>query len=56
MWRVARPLPEAVDVADAADVIRSAKRPLVVAGGGVHYSGAEEALRTLCERHRHPGG
>jgi 3D-(3,5/4)-trihydroxycyclohexane-1,2-dione acylhydrolase (decyclizing) len=49
VWRVARPLPEAVDVADAAAVIRSAKRPLVVAGGGVHYSGAEEALRAFCE-------
>ncbi|CAN7565143.1 3D-(3,5/4)-trihydroxycyclohexane-1,2-dione acylhydrolase (decyclizing) [Terrabacter sp. LjRoot27] len=48
-WRVARPLPEAVDVADAAAVIRSARRPLVVAGGGVHYSGAEEALRAFCE-------
>src|SRR6478736_3756530 len=48
-WRVARPLPEAVDVADAAAVIRSAKRPLVVAGGGVHYSGAEEALRAFCD-------
>ena len=30
-------------------VIRSAKRPIVVAGGGVHYSGAEEALRAFCE-------
>src|SRR6478609_7961649 len=49
VWRVARPLPEAVDIADAAAVIRSAKRPLVVAGGGVHYSGAEEALRAFCE-------
>jgi 3D-(3,5/4)-trihydroxycyclohexane-1,2-dione acylhydrolase (decyclizing) len=48
-WRVARPLPEAVDIADAAAVIRSAKRQLVVAGGGVHYSGAEEALRAFCE-------
>src|SRR3954468_13606120 len=50
VWRVARPLPEAVDIADVADLIRSATRPLVVAGGGVHYSGAEEALRRLCER------
>jgi 3D-(3,5/4)-trihydroxycyclohexane-1,2-dione acylhydrolase (decyclizing) len=48
-WRIARPLPEAVDIADAAAVIRSAQRPLVVAGGGVHYSGAEQALRALCE-------
>ncbi|NUR15578.1 MAG: 3D-(3,5/4)-trihydroxycyclohexane-1,2-dione acylhydrolase (decyclizing) [Dermatophilaceae bacterium] len=48
-WRVARPLPEAVDIADAAALIRSAKRPMVVAGGGLHYSGAEEALRAFCE-------
>jgi 3D-(3,5/4)-trihydroxycyclohexane-1,2-dione acylhydrolase (decyclizing) len=50
VWRVARPVPEAVDIADAAAVIRSARRPLVVAGGGVHYSGAEEALRALAEQ------
>ncbi|PWU59213.1 3D-(3,5/4)-trihydroxycyclohexane-1,2-dione acylhydrolase (decyclizing) [Micromonospora globispora] len=49
VWRVARPVPEAVDVADAAALIRSAQRPLVVAGGGVHYSGAEEALGAFCE-------
>ncbi|SCL35574.1 3D-(3,5/4)-trihydroxycyclohexane-1,2-dione hydrolase [Micromonospora rhizosphaerae] len=49
VWRVARPVPEAVDVADAAALIRSAQRPLIVAGGGVHYSGAEEALRVFCE-------
>ena len=28
---------------------RRARRPMVVAGGGVHYSGAEEALQALCE-------
>ncbi|GAA3729355.1 3D-(3,5/4)-trihydroxycyclohexane-1,2-dione acylhydrolase (decyclizing) [Plantactinospora mayteni] len=44
VWRVARPPAEAVDVADAAAIIRSARRPFVVAGGGVHYSGAEDAL------------
>jgi 3D-(3,5/4)-trihydroxycyclohexane-1,2-dione acylhydrolase (decyclizing) len=33
----------------AADLIRSARRPLIVAGGGVHYSGATEALQALCE-------
>ncbi|OFE17912.1 3D-(3,5/4)-trihydroxycyclohexane-1,2-dione acylhydrolase (decyclizing) [Humibacillus sp. DSM 29435] len=49
-WRVARPRPEAVDIADAAAVIRAAARPLIVAGGGVHYSGAEAALQALCEQ------
>ncbi len=48
-WHVARPLPEASRVAAAAEVIRAAKRPLVVAGGGVHYSGAEAALQAFCD-------
>jgi 3D-(3,5/4)-trihydroxycyclohexane-1,2-dione acylhydrolase (decyclizing) len=56
VWRVARPLPERVDVRDAADLIRAARRPFLVAGGGVHYSGAEEALRALCERTGIPVG
>jgi len=56
VWRVARPLAEAVDVSDAAAVIRSARRPFVVAGGGVHYSGAEEALRAFCEQTGIPVG
>ncbi|WP_327640628.1 3D-(3,5/4)-trihydroxycyclohexane-1,2-dione acylhydrolase (decyclizing) [Kribbella sp. NBC_00482] len=49
-WYVARPLPEASIVDKAADLLRSAQRPLIVAGGGVHYSGAEEALREFAER------
>ncbi|MEO7422573.1 MAG: 3D-(3,5/4)-trihydroxycyclohexane-1,2-dione acylhydrolase (decyclizing) [Ornithinibacter sp.] len=48
-WHVARPLPEASRIAVAAEIIRTAKRPLAVAGGGVHYSGAEEALWVFCE-------
>jgi 3D-(3,5/4)-trihydroxycyclohexane-1,2-dione acylhydrolase (decyclizing) len=49
-WYVARPLPEASIVDKAVDLLRSAHRPLIVAGGGVHYSGAEEALREFAER------
>jgi 3D-(3,5/4)-trihydroxycyclohexane-1,2-dione acylhydrolase (decyclizing) len=37
-------------VAQAAALIRQARRPLVVAGGGVYYSEAEMALRTFAER------
>jgi 3D-(3,5/4)-trihydroxycyclohexane-1,2-dione acylhydrolase (decyclizing) len=55
-WRISRPLPEQVDIADAAALVRAAKRPLIVAGGGVHYSGAEEALRALCEQSGIPVG
>ncbi|HZX05538.1 3D-(3,5/4)-trihydroxycyclohexane-1,2-dione acylhydrolase (decyclizing) [Kribbella sp.] len=49
-WYVARPLPEASIVDKAVDLLRSARRPLIVAGGGVHYSGAEDALREFAER------
>lgn len=45
---VARPPAEPSRVAAAAEIIRSAQRPMVVAGGGVHYSGAEEALEEFC--------
>jgi 3D-(3,5/4)-trihydroxycyclohexane-1,2-dione acylhydrolase (decyclizing) len=48
-WYVARPLPEASIVDKAVDLLRSAQRPLIVAGGGVHYSGAEDALRAFAE-------
>lgn len=46
---VARPPAEASRIAAAAEIIRSAERPMIVAGGGVHYSGAEDALAALCE-------
>ena len=49
IWHVARPLPEKARVAEAAAAIRSARRPLVVAGGGVHYSDATAALAAFCE-------
>ena len=48
-WHVARPPAEHARIEAAAALVRGARRPLVVAGGGVHYSGAEEALRLLCE-------
>jgi 3D-(3,5/4)-trihydroxycyclohexane-1,2-dione acylhydrolase (decyclizing) len=43
-WHVARPVPEPAALHRAAALIRSARRPLIVAGGGVIYSGATEAL------------
>lgn len=48
-WHVRRPPAEPAAIARAAELIRGARRPLVVAGGGVVYSGAEEALRTLAD-------
>ncbi|HEX2073017.1 MAG TPA: 3D-(3,5/4)-trihydroxycyclohexane-1,2-dione acylhydrolase (decyclizing) [Geodermatophilus sp.] len=43
-WHVPRPLPEPAAMQRALEVIRSARRPLIVAGGGVIYSHATEAL------------
>jgi 3D-(3,5/4)-trihydroxycyclohexane-1,2-dione acylhydrolase (decyclizing) len=48
-WRIRRPPPEPQVLAAAADLLRSARRPLLVAGGGVIYSRATGALRTLVE-------
>jgi 3D-(3,5/4)-trihydroxycyclohexane-1,2-dione acylhydrolase (decyclizing) len=49
VWRVHRPGPDVRSIAEAAERIRAAKRPLIIAGGGVHHSGAEEALRVFAE-------
>ncbi|MFE6458805.1 3D-(3,5/4)-trihydroxycyclohexane-1,2-dione acylhydrolase (decyclizing) [Streptomyces cinereoruber] len=49
-WRVRRPRPDAAELDAAVRAVRAAERPLVVAGGGVRYSGAEDALRALAER------
>jgi 3D-(3,5/4)-trihydroxycyclohexane-1,2-dione acylhydrolase (decyclizing) len=47
VWRIRRPPPEAETLREAAALIRASKRPLIVAGGGVLYSEATGALRSL---------
>jgi 3D-(3,5/4)-trihydroxycyclohexane-1,2-dione acylhydrolase (decyclizing) len=49
VWHVPRPVPEPAALARAVELIRSARRPLIVAGGGVSYSDANEALRLFAE-------
>ena len=56
VWHVGRPLPEAGTLERAVAMIRAARRPMIVAGGGVIYSEANEALRRLCERTGIPVG
>jgi len=56
VWPVPRALPDEAALGRAAQLIRSAKRPLIVAGGGVIYSEATEALRSLCEQTGIPVG
>jgi len=50
VWHVTRPEPDSTLLAEAAALIRSAKRPLIVAGGGVIYSEATDALRAFVEQ------
>jgi 3D-(3,5/4)-trihydroxycyclohexane-1,2-dione acylhydrolase (decyclizing) len=50
VWRIPRPRPEPQALAEAAHAIRQSRRPLLVAGGGVHYSDATAALRALAEQ------
>jgi 3D-(3,5/4)-trihydroxycyclohexane-1,2-dione acylhydrolase (decyclizing) len=47
VWHVPRPVPEPAALDRAVALLRSARRPLIVAGGGVIYSEATDALRRL---------
>jgi len=48
-WHLRRPRPEHGVIADAVRALRGSSRPLIIAGGGVIYSDASAALRTLVE-------
>ncbi len=56
VWKIARPRADAEALQTAAEWIRSARRPLIIAGGGVHYSEATEALAQLAARTGIPVG
>jgi 3D-(3,5/4)-trihydroxycyclohexane-1,2-dione acylhydrolase (decyclizing) len=47
VWRIRRPPPEAQLIERLATKLRGAKRPLIVAGGGVIYSAATQSLADL---------
>ncbi|MFF9486402.1 3D-(3,5/4)-trihydroxycyclohexane-1,2-dione acylhydrolase (decyclizing) [Streptomyces sp. NPDC014676] len=49
VWSVRRPAPDPAELAAAAQAVRAARRPLIVAGGGIHHSEAEEALKALVD-------
>ena len=51
-----RTRPAADEVARAAELLRTATHPIVIAGGGVHLSGASAALSRLQGRAARPGG
>lgn len=49
-----RPRADQGQLARAMDALRDAKRPVIIAGGGVHYSLAESELATFAEKHGIP--
>ena len=43
-WRIERPLPDPRRITEALELLRAAERPLLIAGGGVHYAQAWDEL------------
>ena len=51
VWQIPRPRPDRKALAEAAKLLKTARKPLIIAGGGVRYSGAEAAVaRFAAER------
>jgi 3D-(3,5/4)-trihydroxycyclohexane-1,2-dione acylhydrolase (decyclizing) len=53
-WNQRRPEPDQGELARAVALINAAKNPVIVAGGGVHFSEACDALRDFAEKHNVP--
>jgi 3D-(3,5/4)-trihydroxycyclohexane-1,2-dione acylhydrolase (decyclizing) len=54
VWRRRRVRPDRRELASAAKLLLTAKKPLIVAGGGVHYSDAADTLAAFSARHGIP--
>lgn len=54
LHRPRAPAPDPAELAAAAEALRAAKRPLIIAGGGVKYARAEAVLAAFAERHGVP--
>ena len=54
--RITRPVAVKEELEDVAEVIRASKKPIVIVGGGVRYSGAGEAVEEFCEAFQIPFG
>ncbi|KZM50798.1 3D-(3,5/4)-trihydroxycyclohexane-1,2-dione acylhydrolase (decyclizing) [Labrenzia sp. OB1] len=52
--RIRRQTPDMAEIADAVALLKTARRPMIIAGGGVQYSRAVEELTSFAEAHRIP--
>ena len=55
VWHIARNRADLASLEQAAEWIRGAHKPMLIAGGGVHYSEATESLKHFVEKTGHPG-
>ncbi len=51
VWNIRRPQPDADELDRAIAAIKSAKNPVIVCGGGVHFSGATKTLADFAAKH-----
>lgn len=49
IWRIERRQPDAQRIEEAIQLLKASKRPVIIAGGGVHYSEAWDQLATFAE-------
>jgi len=54
VWHIRRPEPDAQELASAIAALKAAKAPVIIAGGGVIYSGAEADLAAFATAHGIP--
>lgn len=52
--RIRRVTPDLEEISAGAQLLKTAERPLIIAGGGVQYSGAVNELTAFAEAHRIP--
>lgn len=52
--KITRIAPAGDEITEIAEILKSAKKPLVIAGGGVRYSECGDTLQKFCEKHNIP--
>lgn len=52
VWHIRRPAPDARELEEVAGMVLRARRPVIICGGGVIYSGAEATLGAFATRHQ----
>lgn len=56
VWKIERRQPDADRIQEAVTLLKNAQRPMIIAGGGIHYSEANQELETFSEKFGIPVG